>query len=187
MSPFEFVFSLFGLLLGLSLAEVLTGFARAIEQRLRPGTAMRLGWRTPLLGAFVILDLLSFWMSAWINRDLIAVSPRSLLAITAFTGAYFLAARLVFPSGEDVRADHDTHFEQVRAVVIGIMLALLACQIVWYLSVPAIAAKLVRPFPLVMTLLLAALMLAGMFVRHRRWSTAIIAALVGRYLLLYAL
>jgi hypothetical protein len=36
MSDFEFIFSLFGLLLGLSLAEVLGGLARAIEARLRP-------------------------------------------------------------------------------------------------------------------------------------------------------
>ena len=33
MSTFEFVFSLFGLLLGLSLAEVLGGFARAARGR----------------------------------------------------------------------------------------------------------------------------------------------------------
>lgn len=187
MSKFEFVFSLFGLLLGLSLAEVLAGFARAIEQRLRPGTAVRLGWRTPLLGAFVILDLLSFWMSAWLIRDLIAVSPRALLAITVFTGAYYFAARLVFPSAADAQPDFDAHFERVRGVVIGVMLALLLCQIGWYLSIPALTAKLVQPWALSMTLLLAALMLAGILVRHRSWSLVVLAALVGRYLLLFAL
>jgi hypothetical protein len=37
VSDFEFIFALFGLLLGLSLAEVLTGFARAVEWKLRRG------------------------------------------------------------------------------------------------------------------------------------------------------
>lgn len=64
MAPFDFIFALFGLLLGLSLAEVLSGFARAIQARLEPGRALRLGWLTPLLGAFVLLDLLSFWNAA---------------------------------------------------------------------------------------------------------------------------
>jgi hypothetical protein len=53
MSPFEFVFSLFGLLLGLSLAEVLGGLARAAQFGL--GNA---GWDYfPAFAAFVILVL----------------------------------------------------------------------------------------------------------------------------------
>ena len=47
---FDFVFSLFGLRLGLSLAEVLGGLARTLKQR----KSVRLGWLTPLLGLMVI-------------------------------------------------------------------------------------------------------------------------------------
>ncbi len=39
MNDFEFIFALFGLLLGLSIAEVLGGLARAIEARGRPVAA----------------------------------------------------------------------------------------------------------------------------------------------------
>ncbi len=69
MSDFEFVFSLLGLLLGFSLVEVLGGLARLIEAQLRAvklGAAgqaearFRAGWLTPLLGLFVMLDLISF-------------------------------------------------------------------------------------------------------------------------------
>ena len=42
MSGFEFMFSLFGLLLGLALAEGLGGFARSIEARHN----VRIGWPT---------------------------------------------------------------------------------------------------------------------------------------------
>ena len=52
MSDFEFLFALYGLMLGLSLAELLSGLARAIEERLSPGATLRIGWLTPLLAIF---------------------------------------------------------------------------------------------------------------------------------------
>ena len=67
MSQFEFVFSLFGLLLGLSIAEVMSGFGKAVKARSR----LRIGWLTPLLGVLVMLDLTSFWTIAWSMRELV--------------------------------------------------------------------------------------------------------------------
>ena len=64
MSNFEFVFSLFGLLLGLALAEVLGGFGTAIQSRKK----VRIGWLTPLMALLVALDITSFWMIAWSVR-----------------------------------------------------------------------------------------------------------------------
>lgn len=98
MSQFEFVFSLFGLLLGLSLAEVLSGFGKAVKARRR----LRIGWLTPLLGVLVMLDLTSFWTTAWAARDLLPVNYLTLMLLLAFTGLYYLVATLVFP--EDVVA-----------------------------------------------------------------------------------
>lgn len=46
MSGFEFIFSLFGLLLGLALAEGLGGLSRALKTSHR----VRIGWPTALLG-----------------------------------------------------------------------------------------------------------------------------------------
>ena len=43
MDAFNFVFSLFGLLLGLALAEVLGGFGTAMDSR----RELRIGWLTP--------------------------------------------------------------------------------------------------------------------------------------------
>jgi hypothetical protein len=74
MSAFEFVFSLFGLLLGLSLAEVLGGLARVLKQR----KEVQLGWLTPLLGLLVMLDLTSSWALAYAIRDAI---PATFLAL----------------------------------------------------------------------------------------------------------
>ncbi len=187
MSDFEFIFALFGLLLGLSLAEVLAGLARAIESRLRPSSEVRVGWLTPLLGTFVLLDLLSFWQAAWVSREVIAVSGRSLMAVTVFACSYYLAASLVFPREVPDRSNLDEHFFRVRKIVIGVMLALLLCQLVWYASEAELAVLLDRPVAVAMTIILAILMLAAMFVRGERWCRLAMFALVGRYIVVYLL
>jgi hypothetical protein len=187
MSEFEFIFALFGLLLGLSLAEVLGGLARAIEARLNPETAVRIGWLTPLLGAFVILDLLSFWQAAWVNRNIVGVSGLSLLAVTAFASSYYLAAALVFPRDAGRTPDFDAHFFRIRIIVIGVMFVLLMCQLAWYASVPELAVRLVRPLALGLTVVLAGLMIFAMCAKSELWARLAMIALVARYVGVYML
>src|SRR4029450_12291129 len=93
MTNFEFVFSLYGLLLGLALAEVLGGFGAAIQHRRK----IRIGCLTPLLGLPVALDLPSFWMVAWSVRDLVPAHYVSLLGGLLIMGVYYLIARIAFP------------------------------------------------------------------------------------------
>ncbi|MFL9841661.1 hypothetical protein ABS767_11860 [Sphingomonas sp. ST-64] len=185
MSEFEFIFALFGLLLGLSIVEILGGLSRAIEAWLRPGIRLRIGWLTPLLGIFVLLDLLSFWQAAWVTRNVVGVSGHSLMAITVFASAYYLAAHLVFPREPAAHAELDTHFFRVRRIVLGTMLALLFCQLGYYASVPELAPALKRPLSLALTVVLIALMVAAMLVRGQRASIGVMAALVARYLVVY--
>ena len=185
MSAFEFIFALFGLLLGLSLTEILSGLARAIQLRLKPGATVRIGWLTPMLGLFVILDLLSFWQAAWVSRDVVAVSGDGLLAVTAFAGAYYLAASLVFPRelGDDI--DFDAHFFRVRRIIIGVMLVLLVCQLAWYWYVPDLAWLLDRPLAIGLTIVLILLMITAMLARGERWARVAMAALIVRYVIGY--
>lgn len=187
MSDFEFIFALFGLLLGLSIAEVLGGLARAIQLRLRPGSAVRIGWLTPLLGTFVLLDLLSFWQAAWTVRDIVGVSGRALMAVTVFASAYYLAARLAFPGDGDEQVDFDAHFFRVRRIVIGVMAVLLLCQLGWYATTPMLAPHLLRWLPAMLTAILIALMAAAMTVRGERACRWVMIALVGRYVVVYLL
>ena len=140
MSPFEFIFALFGLLLGLSIVEVLGGLARAIEARLRPDAVLRIGWLTPLLGIFVLLDLLSFWQAAWATRDAVSVSGHSLMAVTAFASAYYLAAHLVFPREPAKHEELDSHYFRVRRIVLAVMLptaVLIALSVTTLMPPPA--------------------------------------------------
>jgi hypothetical protein len=140
-----------------------------------------------LLGAFVILDLLSFWQAAWVNREIVAVSGKSLMAVTAFASAYYLAASLVFPRDIDKAADFDAHFMRVRRIVIGVMLALLLCQLAWYASVPELAVLLQRPLALALTAVLIVLMAAAMVAKGEVWCRIAMLALVARYVGVYLL
>lgn len=187
MSDFEFIFALFGLLLGLSIVEVLGGLARTIEARVRPASTLRIGWLTPLLGIFVLLDLLSFWMAAWVSRGVVGISGLSLMGVTLFASAYYLAAHLVFPRQPADLPDLDAHFFRVRRIVLGVMFGLLICQLAWYASVPKLAVALGHPLALGLTIVLAVLMIAAMLARSERTARLAMIALVLRYLVVYLL
>ena len=184
MSAFEFTFSLFGLLLGFSLIEVLGGLARTMEARLRLGRAYRVGWLTPLLAIFVMLDLMTFWLAAWRLRDGLAVTGGTLTAGLAFAGLYYLAAHLVFPPREVESPDLDAHGLRVKPWVLGILFALFAVQIGYYLTVPELAARLREWSAIASVLLFALLLAAAALVRGRRAAIALLAALILRYLIL---
>jgi len=101
MSDFEFAFSLFGLLLGFTLVEVLSGLVRSLKLvRTRPVEAfasIRIGWLTPLLALFVLLDVSSYWENVWSIRDHVAVGFDFIFAGLLITGTYYFAASMVFP------------------------------------------------------------------------------------------
>ncbi len=125
MSPFEFVFSLFGLLLGFSLVEVLGGLGKVLKS-LRH---IRLGWLTPLLAVFVMIDITSFWMMAWHAREAIPANAASLFAGLIICGLYYLAAILVFPDDPAIRGELDSHFFEQKAKV---LTGVLACNVLAY-------------------------------------------------------
>lgn len=120
MSAIEFVFSLFGLLLGLSIAEVMGGFGKAVKARSR----LRIGWLTPLLGVLVMIDLTSFWTIAWSLRDRIPLNLLMMILLLGFTALYYLAANLVFPEEPDRCPDYDQHYWANKRLVLGAMLVL---------------------------------------------------------------
>jgi hypothetical protein len=119
MVLFEYVFTLFGLLLGLSLAEILRGLGRV----LRTNKPLRVGWLTPLLGLLLMLDLVSFWSGAWQMRAGLTPSYLTLVFGLIVTGLYYLAATLVVPDDFDRWPDLDAHyFAYKRQVLAGVML-----------------------------------------------------------------
>ena len=189
MSDFEFVFVLYSLLLGLSLVELLSGLGKVIELRFAKseGSGLRVGYLTPALAAFVMLDLLSFWMFAWSVRTILEVSAASLLAVMLFASSYYLAARLVFPGDPSRLTDLDEHYFRVRRLVMVLLIALVGVQWAYLLSVDAIQELLFSARTVGLTILLVGLMIATAIVTSRRWSLVLLVALIARYLLLYLL
>ncbi len=115
MSGFEFIFSLFGLLLGLALAEGLGGLSRALKS----SDQIRIGWATALLGVFVSCDVITFWMYGWALRDLLPMSWPVLFGGFVVTAIYYVAASLVFPSESEEWSDLDAYFDKHRRKVLG--------------------------------------------------------------------
>ncbi|HTU13543.1 MAG TPA: hypothetical protein VMG08_21820 [Allosphingosinicella sp.] len=192
MSAFEFVFSLFGLLLGFSLVQVLGGLARVIEAALGARHAgakagagdFRAGWLTPLFGIFVMLDILSFWISAWLLRDQLQVTGATMIGGLLFASAYYLAAHLVIPDDPGGQGDLDAHYFRVRRVVLGPLIALALIQIGYFMAaLPGMAAYLTSPRVGISVLLLFGLMIAAMLVRSRLANALLLVALSLRYLI----
>lgn len=97
MSSFEFIFTLFGLVFGLALTEVLGGFARAVK---RHGPA-KLGVLTPVLSLFLLYEITDFWMAAWDVREAVPLKIESLLVCVVIAGLYYFASVLVWPEEGD--------------------------------------------------------------------------------------
>src|SRR5687767_10344875 len=111
MTAFEMVFTLLGLLLGLAIAEILGGFSRALDL-LRTAEPVRIGWLTPLLATFLMLDLARFWLEAWSVRDQLLVDYPSLVGILIIVGTYYLAASLTFPDHAEEWPDFDAWYDR---------------------------------------------------------------------------
>jgi hypothetical protein len=195
LSDFDFVFSLFGLLLGFCLIEVLGGLAKVIEAQLRaikvgadaPGeTPFRAGWLTPLLGLYIMLDVISFWGSTWVARDAIRFGGAAMLGGLLFAGSYYIAAHLVFPTEKADWTDLDAHYFRVRRAVFGTLIALSLCQaVVLLMIVPGIGQAMQSPIVLFSAGSLYTLLALAMIVRGKRANIAVLALLSLRYVFQY--
>lgn len=140
MSPTDLIFAFISLLLGLGIAEVLGGFARAIAVRRKEGAEVRLGTLTPLVALFVVVDLTSFWLLAYDFRDQFRATFPMLIGVLAMCGFYYIVASLVFPAEPDEWRSLDDHYDRQRRILIGGILGAnftqLFCQILIEAFVP---------------------------------------------------
>jgi hypothetical protein len=110
---FGFMFAFYGLLLGLAVVEVASGFSRAYDERQQ----RKIGIVAPLFGIVLLLDLITFWMNAWAYRDLENVNHMLALAVAIVALLYYFAATQVFPKAtEDDTLDN--HIMDHRRVVV---------------------------------------------------------------------
>jgi hypothetical protein len=175
VDSFDFTFSLFAIVLGLSLAKVLEGFAKALRHR----RIVHLGWLTPLLAIFVMLDLTFFWDWTWTARAVIQPRAGVLVVGLIVASLYFLAATVIFPAEVREHVDFDAHYVQHRRQVLG---AIVLCNVVgegW--DQVRLASQI--PWSVWAEIALYFTLLAiGFVTSSKRVSIAVLVLLIGVYL-----
>lgn len=140
MSAFEYFFTLYGLVLGLSVVEIVSGFVRLAHER----RDVKVGLLVPLLAALMLLDLASFWMSAYLRLQDYKLSYAVLVISILISGLYYIAASVVFPRNFAEEPDFDAFYMRHRRLVVGILAStgILAFELLPLLSAKGRAGRL---------------------------------------------
>lgn len=187
MDSLNWVFSLYAVVLGLTLAEVLTGLARTFRRRhnatLDGHRELRIGLLTPLLAIFLMLDITSFWIVAWTLRDSISVTPLVLTFGLFATGLYYVAGSWVFPDADERTTNLDNYYFRQKSFVFGLIFA---SNLITYLGrswlTESFAIPGFEPYDYTVLGLYYVLQIAGILVRG---TNANLAVLVGLLLLTF--
>ena len=122
---FGFMFGFYGLLLGFAVAEVVSGFSRAYDER----HTRKLGFVAPLFGILLLVDLITFWMNAWAYRQLPEISYPVAVAVTLVALLYYFAATQVFPKATETDTLDDHIMAHRREVAFCVLASNLLTQI----------------------------------------------------------
>jgi len=179
LNAFEFFFSFYGLVLGLSVAVTATGLATAIQHRKK----IQIGWLTPLLALFVCLDIASFWTNAWVTLQHLPVSYGLFAASMVVALTYFIACSLVFPHQIEDGDRLDDHFWANKRIVLGLMIVatVLGC-VINIVGNLGDAARRIHVFDQVISIFIYCLLIAPAALTRRKW---LFAALIGLHMFLY--
>jgi len=111
VSEFEFLLSLYGLVLGLAFANVATGWRSRRE--------MTLGWCTPLLALFLTLATTGTWLTMWEGREELTLAPVPVLvSLASFFPLVFLS-RAIFPQPNEGWSSLEDYYMAHRRVIVG--------------------------------------------------------------------
>lgn len=163
MSKFEFFMAFYGILLGLSVTELMSGFGNLLRLRERP----RWGVVTPLAGVCVLMMIISTFADAWMSMQSVSIDVRGLLAPTLIAINLYLAALMVVPRDAADWPDLDSYFLARRRLILPPLIACFAITII-ALEMPGMIAK--REIPSI----------AYVFVNGSLIATLLIATVVRR-------
>ena len=185
MSGIEFMLGLFGLLIGFILVEVMSGLMRTLRARLPSGPGVKaeihIGWLTPLLGAFTMLNVLLCWVNVFSYQRILPMGFDTLTIGLILCTFYYYAASMIFPGDPRSWPDVDEWFWLHRRPVLG---CILAANIPWFLS--AFLIERMTPSETVVNAVVVALQvslpLLAMFARRQWVVTTPLTGLVSLHL-----
>jgi hypothetical protein len=116
MNDFEYLFSFYALLLGLSVANVASGFGDMWRER----HAMPIGLCTPLLGLVVLAGGMNIWVRFWHTQHDVRFSPWWLLSAVGVTIPFIFVSRAMFPASSEPRSLEDHYMEQRKVLLVAV-------------------------------------------------------------------
>jgi hypothetical protein len=120
MGPFDYLFSFYGLLLGIAVANVAIGFA----DMWRDCEKIAVGTCPPLVASSVLLGGMNVWLQMWLARPYVTVNGLQMLTAAAISLPYVFVSRAIFPGDEDEpERSLEDHYIRHRKIIL-IMLAI---------------------------------------------------------------
>lgn len=130
MSAFEFLFSFFGLILGIAVANVGIGFGKLWRAR----DKVRIGVCVPLLGVWLLSHAVLNWVGAWKRLQDIPIDATAFIISLAVALPYVVVSTVMFPDDTDRHQSlDDFYMSHSRLVMVAMMIPTLA-GMVGYLS-----------------------------------------------------
>lgn len=116
MGSFDYLFSFYGLLLGIAVANVAIGFA----DMWRDCEKISVGTCPPLVASSVLLGGMNVWMQMWLARPHVAVNGLQMLAAAAISIPYVFVSRAIFPGLENApeRSLEDHYLKHRRLILV---------------------------------------------------------------------
>ena len=178
MDRFSFFFAFYGLILGLAVTELLSGFAGLVRAR----ALRQIEAQTALLGLFTFIAICATWIDAWSTLRTVSLDFAGLWAPILIATFYFLAATVVFPRET---AEYDRlalYFAERKRFVVAM---LLAAELLVFLTFLDSFVQTLHTKPAVFWLynvpynvMIKGSMIAMLFVRSRRANLAFLIFLI---------
>ncbi|MBX9707988.1 MAG: hypothetical protein K2X61_08665 [Caulobacteraceae bacterium] len=164
MSTFEFSFTFIGLVAGLAVVELVAGVGRLVHE----GHRIRVGWLTPMLAIFMVIDVTTFWNQSLILNQNAPYSIALLMLGLMTSGLLYLAATLVFPREIEDGLDLDAHYWRHRRLIFSLVAGAKLLNVsLAALLMAALSAEAVWSFLLLMVLFGGLALLAGFLPKGR--------------------
>lgn len=117
MDRFEFFFTIYSLLLGFALAELMLGYANLLRAPQRP----KWGWLTPALGILIFVEIIITFLDAWQKLQQVELNLLGLLTPTLVAVAFFVAAVMAVPRGATDWDSLDDYFHDRKKWILGLL------------------------------------------------------------------
>jgi hypothetical protein len=115
VNAFDYLFTFYGLLLGIAVANVAIGFA----DMWRDCGKFAVGYCPPLLGVIVMLGGMNVWLTMWHVRADVTVGAWQMLAATGVAMPYVFVSRAMFPGAErETELSLEDHYLRHRVLIL---------------------------------------------------------------------